>query len=55
MFGKKSNKNNYKKLAKADKKEQKALTKELERCAKERYKAEAVAKYYENRMNNLRR
>ena len=52
MFGRKSK--ILKKQAKADKKERKANSKEFERCAKEKYKAEAIAKYYENRMNSLK-
>lgn len=52
MFGRKSK--ILKKQAKDDKKERKAMSKEFERCAKEKYKAEAIAKYYENRMNNLK-
>ena len=54
-FKKNSRSKELKKLAKQDKKQQKAPSKEMERCAIEKYKAEALAKYYENRMNDLKR
>lgn len=54
-FKKNSRSKELKKLAKQDKKQQKAQSKEMERCAIEKYKAEALVKYYENRMNDIRR
>lgn len=53
MFSKKSKR--LKMQAKADKKQRKADAKELERCARERVKAEALAHYYSERMNELKR